>query len=265
MVPHASPDEPSRASPTCQHEVIDHPLPRPHLVAVEQVAQTLRRHLDVAGTYLHGSAALGGFVPGRSDLDVLVVVGGGPSRDALDTVGHELLAIDTPSPGLELSIVSRHQAATATPEPGYLLHVASDDGRVVHGDGRIDPDLILHHAVCRQAGVPIGDSPPAAALIARQDGPTVRRQLAAELTWAIEHAPTHYLVLNTCRAHHHLRHGRFISKIDGGGWALAHGIGDRALIEAALHRQHGDADAPAPPTAPARAFAEATRAALLAG
>ena len=58
------------------------------------VRQTVGDRL--VGTYLHGSAALGGFVPGRSDIDLLVVVDGPVDGPGL---GDALVAAAEPWPG----------------------------------------------------------------------------------------------------------------------------------------------------------------------
>ena len=61
-------------------------------------------------------------------------------------------------------------------------------GKVVDGHGHPgDPDLVLHFAICRALGFTVFAHVPHRLVMAR---------LADELTWAVEHAPPAYAVLN---------------------------------------------------------------------
>lgn len=239
-------------------------LPRSHRAAVDAVASTVASDLDVAGCYLHGSAALGGFVDGRSDLDVLVIVGADPGWSRLRTVGGQLLDLTIPAPGLELSIVTTAQAGTPGTEPGYLLHVAGDDGTLIDGRGRHDHDLLLHYAVCRQAALPLLAGPPSTALIGTVPRPVIVERLRAELTWAMTHdAPIRYLVLNTCRARFFTTHDRFASKVEAGEWFAALATSEQAMVRDALAAQRGQGPDPTWHAQTAAAFAIAEQRRLL--
>ncbi|GAA4199181.1 aminoglycoside adenylyltransferase domain-containing protein [Actinocatenispora rupis] len=196
----------------------------------------------LVGAYLHGSAVLGGFDVRRSDVDVLVVCAG-PLPAAVRAVLADGLRADLlpcPATGLELSVVTLAAARHPTARPAYEVHVttAAGDAKVVHGDGQDgDPDLVLHFAVCRTAGRPVGSAAPVADVFAPVPDGLVRAQLADELRWAA-HAPGEYAVLNACRAWRFAVDGAIVSKVDGGRWALDRLSGtDRGLVRAALDRQ----------------------------
>jgi streptomycin 3"-adenylyltransferase len=117
-------------------------------------------------TYIHGSLALGGYHPARSDIDVLGIVGDDPplSGDALCRLGDRLVELDWPGTGVELSVVTASAARRPAPPWPFLLHVATS----AHGSEVIvgatdsgDPDLLMHYVVARTAGVVVGGSPPA--------------------------------------------------------------------------------------------------------
>jgi hypothetical protein len=192
----------------------------------------------LVGVYAHGSLLLGGYLPERSDIDVLVVV-----EDALTTDEQAALAsrlqeesLPCPGVGLELSIVTRAVAAAPSARPAFELHVttAPQDRKVVDGHGHPgDLDLVLHFAVCRRLDPDVFAEVPRALVLA---------QVADELTWAAEHNPSEYAVLNACRAWRYAVDGELVSKVDGGRWAEArlHGA-DRALVQAALACQRGEA------------------------
>src|ERR1700752_4733064 len=158
----------------------------------------------VLAAYLHGSAALGGRVPG-SDIDVLFIASDDIGADKLDLVARSLADSHPACPGrgLECSVVSQSAAAAARPPWPFLLHVAtgptepggrrivfgrSHHGRSHHGRGHHgadspgDTDLLMHYAVCRAAGWPVSGPPPQQLI-----GPVSKKQiltyLAGELSW----------------------------------------------------------------------------------
>src|SRR5258706_1991309 len=115
----------------------------------------------VVATYLHGSAVLGGFVYGRSDVDVLFIVDAPSDEEELREAARALSSVSAncPGRGVELSVVTADNAAhPAAPWP-FLLHMTTDpadtpeDDRVVVGGG--DSDLVMHYAVCRAAGLSV--------------------------------------------------------------------------------------------------------------
>jgi len=222
------------------------------------VANLTRELLEVGrdsltGVYIHGSAALGDFQPGRSDLDVLVVVEDKTDDDVVDSIT-AVLASDRQlaAVGIEASIVNRTDAARARSPWRFRSHVttAPADRKIVSGrDHPGDPDLALHYLVTRQAGWPAaGPSPDH--VFGELDRQLVLDHLAAELRWAAIEAPTTCAVLNACRALRFADDFTICSKTDGGRWALAHHI-QPDLVAAALAHRSGSGP---PPTNGARAW-----------
>jgi streptomycin 3"-adenylyltransferase len=219
-----------------------------------EVAAVLGERL--VGVYAHGSLLLGGYLPERSDIDVLVVVEDALSADEQADLAARLSedALPCPAVGLELSVVTRAVAKAPTARPPFELHVttAPDDAKVVDGHGHPgDPDLVLHFAVCR---------PLAPDVFGEVPRPLAVPQLLNELAWAEEHGPPEYAVLNACRALRYAADGDLVSKVDGGRWALNRvSAPERRFVHAALARQTGeDPTAPLDPDA-ARTFALACR------
>jgi streptomycin 3"-adenylyltransferase len=201
---------------------------------------------DLVGVYLHGSAALGGFVPARSDVDILVVVEESSDAEGQRKLGEAIAAAarDCPGVGLELSVIT---AATAR-ELGscqFEVHVnttGAEASVVIGGDS--DTDLILHCAVCRAHAIAVA-GPPAEQVFGEVGRDRIVRATLDELDWAIEHAPATYAVLNACRALRFAVEGIQCSKVEAGEWYLA-GRGDSPVVRAALADQRG---ATAPPPA----------------
>ena len=218
------------------------------------------------GAYLHGSAALGGWVAQRSDVDVLLVAEDAIGGECVRAVG-ELLAdanADCPGAGLAVSLVTVDQAARPEPPYAFLLHACHEmDGmRLVFGtEVSGDPDLIMHYVVCREAGMTVHGAP-ARELIGPVPRGVVLRYLAGELDWGLAHGTESYAVLNACRALEFLDGGRVISKIAGGEAALERASGLAELVRRALDQQR--AVIPARPPGPeATGFVREIRARLV--
>jgi Domain of unknown function (DUF4111) len=195
----------------------------------------------LAGAYLHGSAALGGWHADRSDVDVLFLTGDELTGALVASAATALLsaAAGCPGRGLEASVVTAAAAARPAPPWPFVLHIGTRDGAPVlyRGEDRAgDADLLMHYVVCRAAGLTLAGPPPGTAI-----GPVDRRlilaYLADELDWGLASAPESYAVLNACRALAYLRHGRIISKVDGGLAALAEGAGPPGVVRGALDQQ----------------------------
>ncbi len=192
---------------------------------------------QLLGVYLHGSLAMGGFRPGASDVDVLVVASSFADPQGL---GDALARLELPGP-LELSVVEPHAGTR------YLLHVAGD--RVVTPDAsrNTDPDLIPHVTAVLARGEVLAGRPPAELL----DEPPWSAFLAAvadDFDWSAEHAPARYQVLNGCRFLASLSSppGTVLSKDEGGAWGVERLPREHhTLIQRALADELGPSDADA--------------------
>jgi streptomycin 3"-adenylyltransferase len=208
----------------------------------QRVAERTGHHL--VGSYIHGSAALGGWVATRSDVDVLVVVDDKLSAQTLFAVTQALVdgAADSPGTGLECSVVTAASAAEPAPPWPFLVHVQSapeQPVRVVRGaDLAGDPDLLMHYAVCREAGVAVSGPRPGT-VFGAVPRTAVLAYLADELSWGLAHGSEAYAVLNACRALVYVAHGRLVSKVSGGSTALEYRLGPSDVITRALAEQLG--------------------------
>jgi hypothetical protein len=202
---------------------------------------------ELVGVYVHGSAVLGDFIAGASDLDVLIVTRDSIERDSIAALAETLAACDpSPAVGVEASVVTRSAAMLPRAPWPFLVHVTNhpDDSKVVYGvdcDG--DPDLVLHYSVLRQRGWTAAGTP-AADIVGEIDRATIVARLAAELKWAAGNASESYAVLNACRALRFVSDGTVCSKSEGGSWALRGQI-EPDLVEAALAARRGGPARPA--------------------
>jgi len=220
----------------------------------------------LVAVYLHGSAVMGGWVPGRSDIDVLIVAADDVAETTVDSMVRAIVSAqpecfsDTwQAPPLETSIVT----AAAVRDPGppwpFLRHVVTDPAipaRVVRSHaGEGDRDLLMHYVACRAAGHPAFGPPPSDVIgpVARAD---ILAYLADDLSWGLANAPERYAVLNACRARLYLSDGAMVSKIAGGEAALQSQGGPVDVISRALAQQRGS-QPDQPPALDAIAFVEA--------
>jgi hypothetical protein len=196
--------------------------------------------------YLHGSAVLGGWVPGVSDVDLLIVAADDTDGATADSMAHVIVTAGSqcPAPGLETSIVTAGAACDPGPPWPYLRHVVAGpagSARIVVPDDSAtgDRDLLMHYEVCRVAGHAVLGPPPGELIgpIARQ---VVLAYLADELDWGLANAPERYAVLNACRALVYLTDGVTVAKIAGGESALRLGTGPAEVITRALAQQRGE-------------------------
>jgi Domain of unknown function (DUF4111) len=196
----------------------------------------------LVGACLHGSAAMGGWLAARSDVDVLFVLQDATPASALLAVEHTLVsnAPACPGTGLEASVVSVQQARVPQSPWPFLLHVAWSPGQEVtsvRGDASVgDPDLLMHFAVCRAAGVTVFGPDPMDVFGAVSRS-AILAYLADELDWGLEHGSEAYAVLNACRALVFADHGTLVSKLSGGRTARDDRLGPPDVIGRALEEQ----------------------------
>jgi hypothetical protein len=227
------------------------------------VAAGLSRVLGpvLVGVYLHGSAALGGWSAERSDVDLLGVVARPLERRAKRAISarlnHPSLACPAPA-GLELSLVTAAVAGDPPRRPPFELHVSTGPSPQTHlgGPAAADPDLLIHFAVCRRAGVAVAGPDPVE-VFAEPPRAWLLERVAAELRWAVRHGDFAYRVLTGCRAWRYLEDDVLGSKVESGRWTrvrLSGPVGEpepppgvAALVDAAVAAQLGHAPMPDAP------------------
>ena len=171
---------------------------------------------EVVGAYAIGSVATGGFEPGTSDLDVVVVLPGQPSRSHLDAVAERVRAVDvSPARGLEL---------VAYADGKVVLNVNTGPGMTEHvGYAGDDPEFwfVLDRAVAAQRAVTLV-GPPWSELFAPVSRDQVLAALRASLDWhAAEEPASRNTVLNTVRTWRWLETGDWVSKPEAADWLLS--------------------------------------------
>ena len=192
-----------------------------------RVADRLDEGLDGAlvGAYFVGSVALGGYVAGQSDLDIVAVSGQGVPLGRRAELAEGLLELtpDCPARGLEFTLYSRQVAAGPPQRADFELNVNGGPAmaRSIHLDEAIEPGFwyVLDRAIAHRSGVVITGPAPSETFL---DVP--RQQLLVAMSdsmrWHREHeGATLYSVLNACRAWRFAAEDVLGSKLAGASWA----------------------------------------------
>lgn len=225
------------------------PTPDIHCAVPSAVARFVRpltkRLLEagpemLVGVYVHGSAVLGDFQPGASDVDIMGVVHDDVPGSSIQSMVEIVSTISgCPGTGTEMSIVDKSAARRPSPPWPYRVHIATSPAKpkiLWCEPGLGDRDLILHFALTRQSGW-AAYGPSATEVVGEVGRPTLAGQLAAELRWAVDYASESYAVLNTCRALRWTQEMMLSSKTAGGMWALSNGIEPALTRQALTDRQ----------------------------
>lgn len=196
---------------------------------------------NLVGAYAAGSVGLDAYQPGRSDLDVALVVAhslDGPAKRVLvERLRHE--SLPCPARGLELVVYRRDVAGSGTPEPGFEVELNSGPRmpfRATYAPAeRPAADGLFWYALDRsilhQSGLSLL-GPPAGDVFADLAPDDLRRLLVDALTWWLalptpaENDPApgaEDAVLGACRSLVKARDGVWLSKADAGRRLISRG------------------------------------------
>jgi predicted nucleotidyltransferase len=214
-----------------------------HLRALAFAARAASECSDALGdalvsVILHGSLTLDAFMPGRSDIDLLVVVDE-PLDDEQLTALWDQLAGD-PSRRVDLRVVTRATAAAPTPAPTMEAAFTLRLGKAPEVDtGIAEPDLVAEFSIARAYGRSIVGHAPEAVIGSAPDDWLIEigdRQLAAwqDLTDDADHAGL--MVLTACRIWRFATARVHCSKTTAGHWALERDPSLGAVEEALRQR-----------------------------
>ena len=216
------------------------------------------------GVFLHGSLALGDYVPGRSDIDLLVVVER-PLADAELRALQQLVLEhhSSASVAVDFRVVTRAAASSPTQAPPFELYVGLHAPEAPEIQTRVagERDLVAELSIVRAHGRSLAGIQPAAVVglvpdewvVAYGDEILMRWQ---GLTDDADNAEL--MVLTACRIWRFATDGVYCSKARAGRWALAR---DSTLtaVTAALRQRAGELGVAVEPTGIARLLVQVRR------
>lgn len=223
---------------------------------------------NLTGIYLHGSAVMGCFQPGKSDIDLLIVV----KEEVSDEVKRQFMDMvvklnqQAPAKGLELSIVKEEVCNPFVYPTPFELHFSiahlawyqSNPQDYIEKMKGTDEDLAAHFTITFHRGQVLYGKE-----ISEVFAPVPKENYLDSIWCDIENAAEEiagnpmYLTLNLCRVLAYVKEGLITSKQEGGEWGLENIDRSefRALIEAALREYQSNEPMVLDETV-ARAFAE---------
>jgi predicted nucleotidyltransferase len=177
---------------------------------------------------VHGSLVAGGFRPGRSDIDLLVVVAGGLTDAQATALGDVVRGADPGSAaGIDLHVVTAAAAGRPTRAPALELYVGWHRGSpaTLEIERRVaaSPDLATELSMARADGRALVGAPPAEVIAPVPPGWIVDRGRHWLTRWRsltddADHAA--FMVLTTCRIWRYAIEGVYCSKPRAAAWAL---------------------------------------------
>jgi len=223
---------------------------RPALAAAERLVAASVETIGapVRSVILHGSLAAGGFVAGRSDIDLLIVIDGPLTTGeiaVLETVVRDADVGD--ASGIDLHVVAAAVAARPAPAPPTELHIGRySAGFELTAHRSADPDLPVELSMARADGRSLCGADPSEVI-----GPVPAEWVRVRgrywlTTWQSltdDAQSAAHMVLTACRIWRFAVEGVHASKTGAAQWAL-----DRdpslTVIRQALHRYTVDPVAP---------------------
>jgi len=206
------------------------------------------------GVYLTGSLALDDYLPGRSDIDVAMVVRrsmtAAEKHAMVESLRHS--ALRCPTRGLELVVYRADAVGHGLLAPAFELEL--NDGprmsyHVNYAAAERDPaDGLFWYALDRdivaQRGVALV-GPPAREVFGRLTESDLRAAVVDSLRWHAEHSAGldfSNAVLNACRSLVRVETGQWLGKSLAGQRAIALGAPEE-VVESALEQRRTGAEA----------------------
>jgi predicted nucleotidyltransferase len=169
------------------------------------VAGALAGEVEVLDSFVLGSGLVGGYRPGESDLDLVLVVdrplGGEARRRAIERIA----ALPRPGRRLELVVYVR-----GSQPPRFELNLEVDDA-----GAREAPDEAAHWFVI-DAAIAQERLTRWRAWFEPIPEERIRQAVEQSLAWSADHPELEFARVNEARARHYLEHGEWISKSEAG-------------------------------------------------
>ena len=170
---------------------------------VAEVLSAIDRHAPVVEGFLVGSGAIGGFQPGISDVDLVVVVESALGGDRAALV-QDVAAIEPPARDLELVVY-----AQGAQPPAFELNL---------NDGAERPNaepfwFVLDAALAQEHAVPLLHGRAWSEFFEPVSAKSARDAMQASLDWTGRQPPENaFARAHAARARHYLERGEWISK-----------------------------------------------------
>jgi hypothetical protein len=191
---------------------------------VERLGWTLQERL--IAVYALGGLAFDDYRPGKSDLDIYVIVSSSLNEHEKHSIADRCRhrSLPCPAPRLELVVISARAARHPGPAPRWELNLNTGPSLSDHVglDPAAEPAhwFVLDLAIARERGATLLGPAPREVIGAPRTA-DVRAAQSEAVAWYAENDMPAEAVAAACRAWHWLATGRFASKRQAARWALA--------------------------------------------
>jgi hypothetical protein len=165
------------------------------------VLDAIGEHVGVLDSFVLGSGLLGGYRPGKSDLDLVVVVEAPLEGDARRAAIDRIAALDLPGRRLELVVYVHGQQP-----PSFDLNLEVDAEGVREAPDEPGFWFVIDAAMAQERHSswseyfdPVPEQ-------------RVREAVEQSLVWSEDRAELEFARLNAARARHYLEHGEWLTK-----------------------------------------------------
>ena len=199
---------------------------------------------ELVGAYFVGSIALGGYVRGESDIDIVAVCRHQVGEETKNALADRLLdaTIKCPARGLEFTLYRAEVALSPPKDADFELNVNGGPrmARLVRLSSRDQPRFwyVIDRAIAHRHGIAISGPRPAETF-ARVPRQLLLDVMGQSMRWHRKHEKaTLYSVLNASRAWRFAVEDVLGSKLEGARWARGRWRAP-SLVDAAVGLRHG--------------------------
>ncbi len=196
------------------------------------------------GMYFVGSLALGGYVPGQSDVDIVAVSAQAIPDELKGSLADAVFEAtkSCPARGLEFTLYRREIAQSPPMAADFEFNVNGGPrmARGIHLDSRTEPKFwyVIDRAVAHRCGLAV-HGPPPADVFADVSRSELLDGMIESLRWHRHHErATLYSVLNATRAWRFAVEDDLGSKLEGAPWACERWPNTQ-VIDAAVDLRYG--------------------------
>ncbi len=199
------------------------------------------------GTYIHGSLALGGFLPKSSDVDLLLIVSQEISKECKKNLTDLFLKKSGEIFPIEISILSISQL-NKWEHPSKFEYHYSEYWRDFHENNKEfqeipvqrDPDLAAHLTIINQNGIAI-EGPDIVRIFPPIPKEHYIQALIVDVKDGLDDIQENpiYFVLNLLRVYKYMIDGSIIGKKEAGEWGVSYFPLHKETINTALQKYQG--------------------------